>query len=260
MRTLKLILAYDGTNYVGWQRQTDRPTIQALLEAALADIEGRSVTVYGAGRTDAGVHALGQVASVRLTHPIDTPALVRALNAKLPSDIRVLHVEQVAEGFHARFDARSKTYRYRLVTGRVESPFEPRYVWHLPHPVDVPAMRAAGDVLRGRHDFAAFQTAAREGAPASTVRTISELTIGTERAPAWLTPTAFDRGDVIVFKVVGDGFLRHMVRVVVGTLVDVGSGRRSVEDVAAALDSRRRESAGPTAPACGLFLVRVDYP
>ena len=260
MRTLKLVLAYDGTNYAGWQRQTDRPTIQALVETALTEIEGDCVTVHGAGRTDAGVHALGQVASVRLTHPIGTTALARALNAKLPRDIRVLHAEQVADPFHARFSARAKAYRYRLATSAVENPFDLRYVWRLARAVDLPKMQAAGDLCRGRHDFAAFQTAAGEGGPATTVRTIIELGIGPERPSARLAPTAPVPGQVIVVDVVGDGFLRHMVRTLVGTLVEVGSGRRSVEDVAVALATCRRENAGPTAPASGLFLVRVDYP
>ena len=259
MRTFKLTLAYDGTDYAGWQRQHGAATIQAAVEAALRPLEGRSVTVHGAGRTDAGVHALGQVASVRLAHPLAPPALVRALNARLPPDVRALHAEQVADRFHARFDARGKVYRYRLAAGPVANPLDRRYVWHLPQPVDRAAMQAAGALLRGRHDFAAFQTAAGERGPGSTERTIADLRVVTEPGPAWSAPAGERCGGIIGVEVQGDGFLRHMVRAIVGTLVEVGRARRSVADVAAALASGKRARAGPTAPARGLFLVRVDY-
>ena len=260
MRTLKLTLAYDGTEYAGWQRQTDHPTIQALVEDALVDIEGHAVTLHGAGRTDAGVHALGQVASVRLTHPLETLQLGRALNAKLPSDIRILRVDEASDDFHARFSARGKTYRYRLTTGAAPSPFESRYVWALNQPIDVTSMRAAASQLCGRHDFAAFQTAASEGAPASTVRTISRLRVDTSATPEWLSAGDQPDRQVVTIEVSGDGFLRHMVRTIVGTLVEVGAGRRSTDDVGTVLGSRCRENAGQTAPASGLFLVSVDYP
>ena len=259
MRTFKLTLAYDGTDYAGWQRQDGAATIQAAVEAALRPIEGRPVTVHGAGRTDAGVHALGQVASVRLAHPLAPPALLRALNARLPPDVRALHAEQVADRFHARFDARGKVYRYRLAAGPVANPLDRRYVWHLPQPVDRAAMQAAGALLRGRHDFAAFQTAAGERRPGSTVRTIVDLRVVTEPGPAWSAAAGDRGGGIIGVEVEGDGFLRHMVRSIVGTLVEVGRARRPVADVAAVLASGRRARAGPTAPARGLFLVRVDY-
>ena len=258
MRTFKLTLAYDGSDYAGWQRQSGAATVQAAVEAALRPLEGRPVTVHGAGRTDAGVHALGQVASVRLTHPIAASALAGALNARLPPDIRVLLAEQVAERFHARFDARGKVYRYRLATGPVASPLQRRYVWHLPHPVDGAAMQAAGALLRGRHDFAAFQTAAGEGGPVSTVRTIDALRVVPQAGPDW-SAAGGGCGRIIDVEVAGDGFLRHMVRSIVGTLVEVGRGRRPAADVAAVLACRQRARAGPTAPARGLFLVRVDY-
>ena len=259
MRTFKLTLAYDGTAYAGWQRQPGAATIQAAVEAALLPVEGRRVTVHGAGRTDAGVHALGQVASMRLAHPIAAAALVRALNARLPGDIRVLRAEAARDDFHARFRACSKTYRYRLATGPVADPLERRYVWHLPHPLDCAAMQAAGELLRGRHDFAAFRTAADPTAPAAAVRTIADLRVVAERGPRWPAPAAGRGGDVIGIEVAGDGFLRHMVRTIVGTLVEVGRARRPAADVAAVLAARLRARAGPTAPARGLFLVRVDY-
>ena len=259
MRTFKLTLAYDGTDYAGWQRQHGAATIQAAVEAALLPLEGRPVTVHGAGRTDAGVHALGQVASVRLAHRLPPPALVRALNARLPPDVRTLHAEHVPDRFHARFHARAKLYRYRLAAAPVANPLERRYVWHLPHAVDCAAMQAAGALLRGRHDFAAFQTAAGENGPGSTVRTIADLRVVTEPGPGWPAPANDRSGGIVGIEVEGDGFLRHMVRSIVGTLVEVGRARRSVADVAAVLASGRRARAGPTAPARGLFLVRVDY-
>ena len=258
MRTLKLTLAYDGTGYAGWQRQADAETIQSLVEAALEPLERRPVTVHGAGRTDAGVHALGQVASVRLAHPIPPAALVRALNANLPPAVRVLRAATVSAGFHARFDARAKVYRYRLATGAVAHPLEQRYAWHVPQPLDLEAMRAAGRLLEGRRDFAAFQTAAAEAATASTVRHITVLRVAPETPPDWRPDAAADA--VVAIEIRGDGFLRHMVRTIAGTLVDVGTGRRPPASVAEVLASRSRAQAGPTAPARGLLLVRVEYP
>ena len=158
MRTLKLTLAYDGTRFVGWQRQAEGESIQGLLEEALARFEGAAVTVHGAGRTDAGVHALGQVASVRLTCGHDVETLARALNAQLPDDLRVLERRRGAADFHARFSARAKTYRYQMRSGGVASPFDRAFVWHLPERLDVDAMRTAAHGLVGRHDFAAFQS------------------------------------------------------------------------------------------------------
>ena len=257
MRTLKLTLAYDGTGYAGWQRQAGAETIQELLETALQPLEGRAVTVHGAGRTDAGVHALGQVASFRLAHAIGVKALPRALNANLPPAVRVLRAEEVSDRFHARFDARGKVYRYRLATSDVAHPLDLRYAWHVPQPLDLAAMQTAGALLEGRHDFAAFQAAAGEAATGSTVRRISALRIAPEPAPDWRPPAA--GSGIIGVEVQGDGFLRHMVRAIVGTLVEVGDGRRDAAGVAAALASRNRGLAGPTAPAHGLFLVRVEY-
>lgn len=257
MRNLKLTLAYDGTDYVGWQRQAAGRSIQGALETALAEIEGAPVTVAGAGRTDAGVHALGQVASVRLAHDIEPRVLARALNAKLPADIRVLGVDAVGAGFHARFSARSKTYRYWVSSGGVAHPFAARYAWHVAAPLHLDAMRAAGDQLLGRHDFAAFQSTGSQ--VRSTVRTLSSLTI--ERRPA-CGPEGMIGGTgaaLLTVEVEGDGFLRHMVRALVGTLVEVGRGRRAADDIASVLESKRRDRAGPTAPAHGLFLVRVTF-
>ena len=244
MRTLKLTLAYDGTRFVGWQRQAEGDSVQAAVEEALSRFEGAAVTVVGAGRTDAGVHALGQVAHARVSFQHDAATLRRALNAQLPEDVRVTSVEDALPEFHARFSARWKCYRYQLRNTLVASPFDRAYVWHLPERLDVPAMRRAADLLVGTHDFAAFQSV---GTPApDTTRTIRSSTL-------------IHEGPLLVYDVEGDGFLRHMVRAIVGTLVEVGRGWRDVDSVDALLSGGTRADAGATAPAHGLFLVRVDY-
>ena len=257
MRTLKITIAYEGTAYVGWQRQSNGSSIQGCLEAALAEIEGAPVAVVGAGRTDAGVHAIGQVASVQLRHQIAPDALLRAVNARLPSDIRVVTVEVSPESFHARFDATAKIYRYRVLHGAVVSPFDRRYGWHVGEPIDHERMVAAGRVLVGEHDFAAFQ--ATGSSTPSTVRTLFELTLS--RAPR--DPSCSVSGGagaaLTLIDARGSGFLRHMVRVIVGTLVEVGRGQRDPAAVEHALRSRDRGSAGQTAPPHGLFLMRVEY-
>ena len=251
MRTVRLTLAYDGTGYVGWQRQAIGRSIQGELEGALAELEGRPVTVNGAGRTDAGVHALGQVASVRLTRRIDADTLVRALNAKLPAAIRVLRAAEAAEGFHPRFGTKRKIYRYRIETGAVADPFLCRYAWRVSDSLDLDAMRSAAARLAGTHDFAAFQAAGTD--VASTVRTVHALAVEPQE------PGSFLEAPGLTITVTGDGFLRHMVRILVGTLVDVGAGRRTASAVAGALASCDRRQAGPTAPPQGLFLVSVVY-
>lgn len=246
-RNLKLILQYDGTNYVGWQRQGSGTSIQGLVEDALAPIAGERVTVHGAGRTDAGVHALAQVATVPFAGALDPVTLARALNAVLPADVRVLSVEDVAPDFHARFSATGKVYEYRIVNAPIVSPFLSRYVWHIQQPLDLEAMRAASMGLVGVHDFAAFQGAG--SIVTSTDRTIRRL--------EWEDGGGYDLP--LVMRIDGDGFLRHMVRNIIGTLVEVGIGRWAAWQVEAILNSRDRSQAGPTAPAQGLFLIRVDY-
>lgn len=259
MRTLKLTLAYDGTPFVGWQRQPNGVSIQALVEDALAPLEGRRVAIVGAGRTDAGVHALGQVASCRVATRLDVGSLRRALNARLPAAIRVLRVEEAPDGFHARYWARAKTYTYRALAGPIADPFLRALAWHVPHALDVEAMRAALAPLVGRHDFAAFQGAG--SAVRDTRRTLqcADLEETPWRGLFGDGQAAPDEGRLLVWRFTGDGFLRHMVRNIVGTVVETGLGRRRPDEMSALLASRDRRSAGPTAPAHGLTLVSVDY-
>jgi tRNA pseudouridine38-40 synthase len=262
-RTLKITLAYDGSFFVGWQRQASGTSIQGLLEEALSRIEGEPVTVVGAGRTDAGVHALGQVASVRMSRLMEPAALCRALNAVLPADVRVVTLEAVAQEFHARYGARTKTYQYAIVNGPTVSPFEWRYVWHISQPLDVDRMARAASCLVGRHDFAAFQSAG--SAVKTSIRTVmtSVLRRAGPGEPLWarshLSGTEREASTRLIYEITGDGFLRQMVRTVVGTLVEIGSGRLAPGEMDRIVASRDRRTAGPTAPALGLCLVRVTY-
>ena len=266
MPVVKLTLQYDGTEFVGWQRQAAGRSIQGALEEALGQLEGRAVAAVGAGRTDAGVHALGQVASATITRAIGPDALLKALNSMQPASVRVVAVEPVGSDFNARFSARSKTYQYRIRTGAVASPFDRHYAWHVRQPLDVAAMTQACERLVGHHDFSAFRSTGSD--VVSTRRTILEARLsepGTVNAPPQTAPCTVDfrwhleNEGWLLFEIRGDGFLRHMVRIVVGTLVEVGHGRRTPESVAAALESGRRADAGMTAPAHGLCLVRVEY-
>ena len=270
MPTFKITLAYDGTNYVGWQRQGAGTSVQGLIEEALRELEGREVTLHGAGRTDAGVHALGQVASCALEREIEADVLVRALNARLPLDVRVMSAEAVSPGFHARFHATAKTYRYRIHNADLMSPFDRHYAWHVFGALDAVAMDTAARILEGRHDFAAFQTG--PGTTRTTERTVarSRVTRSTLAAEDAMgrdgharavlrVPRVVRSGDVITYEITGDGFLRHMVRAIAGTLVEIGRGRWTIEEMREVLDSRDRGRAGPTAPAWGLFLVGVEY-
>jgi tRNA pseudouridine38-40 synthase len=244
MRTLKLTLAYDGTDYVGWQRQANGMSVQQRVEEAYVPLVGAAPSVAGASRTDAGAHALGQVASVTLDVEYAATAIQRALNIRLPPDIRVAGSVDVTPGFHARSHAKGKTYRYRMATAPILSPFDRRYVWHAPEPRDVDAMRRAAAAFVGRHDFASFQ--ARGSSILDTSRSIARCDL-------------VERPGEIVFDIEGDGFLRHMVRTMVGTLAEVGTHLRTVDSMSATIAARDRRSAGPTAPASGLTLVSVQY-
>jgi tRNA pseudouridine38-40 synthase len=244
VRTLKLTVAYDGTAFAGWQMQANQRTVQGLLEEALLAIEGTRVVVHAAGRTDAGVHAAGQVISFSLTSPIPCDALVRALNVRLDRDVRVMTAEEAPARFNARFDARQKTYHYAIYSAKVVPPPLRHFVWHVPQPLDVTAMNAAAGALIGEHDFAAFQASGSD--------------VITTRRELAASRVVFRDGQT-VYEVTGTGFLRHMVRNIVGTLVDIGRGRRPIEDMTRVLHSRDRAQASATAPPQGLTLVRVDY-
>jgi tRNA pseudouridine38-40 synthase len=264
-RTLKLTIAYDGTDFAGWQRQATDRTVQAAIEDALAPIEGSDrVVITGAGRTDAGVHAAGQVASVKLQAAMSIDTLQRALNATLPPDVRIMAVDEMAEDFNAQFAAKRKTYRYVLWSSGVVPPQLRRYAWHVPHALDIDAMNAAARELAGTHDFAAFQAAG--GDVVTTVRTVFQSQTARIESNASVRPVlsaagvlATAPGDLLIYEIVGSGFLRHMVRNIVGTLVDIGRARRTVDDMRAILASKDRGRASATAPPHGLTLWSVDY-
>jgi tRNA pseudouridine38-40 synthase len=263
VRTITLLLAYDGTDFIGWQRQAVGPSVQGAVEDALARIEGSPVAVAAAGRTDAGVHAAGQVASAEVTSVLDGRTLRRALNSMLPRAIRVLQVEDRDAGFHARFSAQSKTYEYRIVTGPVVNPFCQRYAWHVPFPLDGARMGEAAGLLEGTHDFAAFRSTGTD--VRTTVRRVLVSSVecislsAPDLSPGWAPLVAVPEGMLITYRVTGTGFLRHMVRAIVGTLVQVGAGRVQPAHIQALLEGGSRNAAGPTAPAAGLCLVAVDY-
>jgi tRNA pseudouridine38-40 synthase len=244
MRTLKLVLEYDGFDYCGWQVQPAVPTIQGVLERALDKILGERIRVDGAGRTDAKVHALGQVASFQCLSQIPAGALQRALNSTLPKDVAVREVQETPADFHARFSARGKVYTYRILNRPVRSPLRLRYVWYVPQALDVEAMRLAGAALQGTHDFSAFQGSGSE--VHTTERTLTEVSLSHD-------------GDEVVLQCAADCFLRHMVRNIVGTLVEVGHAARSPADVERILKGRDRRLAGVTAPPQGLYLLEVLY-
>ena len=245
MRTLKIVVAYDGTEFVGWQRQGKGVSVQGLIEEALTAIEGAPITLHGAGRTDSGAHALGQVASVRLAAPIDDDQLRRALNAHLPDSIRVTSVTTVADDFHARFSATGKAYEYRIWNAPTIPPFIRLYAWHVIEPLDLDAMREATTAIPGEHDFAGFRSA----------RSVNHTTVREITSAGWRTPGE----SLLVFDIAGKGFLRYMVRSLVGTLVEIGRGQRPASDMARLLANPDRSAAGRTAPALGLFLMKVDY-
>jgi tRNA pseudouridine38-40 synthase len=243
-RMWKLVLAYDGTEFHGWQVQPDRLTVQGLLRDALARIAGEDVLPQGSGRTDAGVHALGQVTSFALAAPIPEANLVRALNRILPAAIRVLSAERVADDFHARHSAQAKTYEYRIFRGTICPPWQARYVYALNTRLDVDAMQRCAAMILGEHDFTSF--AASDSDSRSNVRCLY--------ASEWM-----EEPDLLLYRVRGNGFLHHMVRNLVGTFLQVGRGNLAETEFPAILAARSRDEAGPTAPARGLFLVNVDY-
>jgi tRNA pseudouridine38-40 synthase len=247
MPQFKLTLAYDGTAYHGWQVQPEQRTIQGTIEAAILKLTGQTLRVTASGRTDAGVHALGQVASFSAQCRLNSNELCAALNALLPQDIAVLNAIEVSTGFHPIRDAVRKCYRYIIHNGSVRDVFARRYAWHIVQPLNVLAMQRAAEALLGTHDFSSFETA---GAPReSSVRTVSRLELRWEE----------DLPTKISLEIEADGFLYNMVRAIVGTLVEVGRGAQSEDWPASVLAARDRCAAGPTAPPQGLFLVFVEY-
>lgn len=246
MAHFRLTLEYDGTGFAGWQRQADgQRTVQGVLEAAVCDVCGGPGRVTGAGRTDAGVHAAGQVAGVEVGTALDPATLARALNARLPDDVAVVGLVAAPADFHPRFDARSKLYRYRIWNGRVRSPLRARFHHQVPQELDLARMGDGAAALVGTHDFASFQAAGSD--VADSIRTLTRAEV-----------TGCPRGEISL-ELEGSGFLRHMVRNVAGTLLQVGRGQRSAGELPSLLEARDRSAAGPTAPARGLVLVRVEY-
>lgn len=244
VRNIALTVSYDGSNYHGWQCQPRLATVQGVLSAAIERIVDHKIKLIGAARTDAGVHAMGQAVNFHTEKGIALDGLMRGLNGLLPPDIRITSVSAVAEDFHARYSARKKSYVYCILNRSVNSPFQGRYVWHYPYKLDVSLMHRTAKTLLGEHDFSAFKK--KEEIYKSTVR---EVTMAGVRR----------RGAMVYIVFEATGFLRYMVRNLVGTLVLVGSGKLGVEDFRAILASRDRVNAGPTAPPQGLFLRRVRY-
>lgn len=249
MRNLKLLLAYDGTEFSGWQIQPDAATVQGELASAIRRVTGEKVVPQGSGRTDAGVHALGQVATFAIQSPIPPENLAIALNDLLPASIRVLEAVEAPAEFHARKSARAKTYRYRIYRGAICPPFLTRYVWHYPYPLDEVKMSEVAAVLVGEHDFTSFAAVDPERGGDEEVSNVRRIFCSTwER-----------QGDEFVYTVRGRGFLHHMVRNLVGTLVLAGKGTLNASDLTRILEARSRSAAGATAPASGLCLVSVEY-
>jgi tRNA pseudouridine38-40 synthase len=247
MRRLRFQVAYDGTDFHGWQVQPALPTIQGLLEEVIGSIEGAPVQVEASGRTDAGVHALAQVAAVSLNNRIPPDNFRRAVNRLLPYTIRISQVRETEPAFHPRFDARRKTYEYRIYREEICPPFDRRYIYYHPYPLNEAALNTAAPVLEGRHDFTAFAASDdRDALGRSRVRTIFH--------------SAFSReGDLLVYRVTGSGFLKHMVRNIVGVLLETGKGNITEAGIHARLQPGCDIRPGPAVPASGLFLISVEY-
>jgi tRNA pseudouridine38-40 synthase len=244
MPTVKLVLEYDGSRYAGWQRQPDQPTIQEAVETAIFQLTQEVVSVIGAGRTDSGVHALGQVASFRIERHWTAREWLRGLNARLPEDIAVRSAAIVPDDFHARYAARRKLYEYRILNRGERPALDRAYLWHIHKPLNATAMQHAAMHLVGAHDFSSF-----EGTLTDNEDPICDLQrLSLEK-----------QGDRLTIHAYADRFLKHMVRAIVGTLVEVGHGKRTPESLTTILAAKDRTAAGRTAPPHGLFLLRVDY-
>jgi tRNA pseudouridine38-40 synthase len=245
MRTIKLMIEYDGTNYLGWQVQAKGLTIQGMIEEKLKHLTGGSVHLIGSGRTDAGAHAFGQVAHFKTRSEMDLRSIQRALNSLLPPDIAIKGIEETGEDFHARKQARSKVYEYRILNGAIRSAFLRGYAWHIPQKLDWEEVKRATQKLIGEHDFSSFRST---GTPTKTA--IREV-----------FRAEWKRGSdgLMQFEIEATGFLKQMVRAIVGTLVEVGKGKMGAGEFERILESKNRKEAGPTAPAHGLFLKEVKY-
>lgn len=271
LQNWKVTLAYDGTDFQGWQVQPGLPTVQGELQAALGRISGESPLPQGSGRTDAGVHALAQVASFTLRAPIPPENLQRALNRTLPPSIRISETSTVRGTFHARHSALAKTYEYRIFRGEICPPFLARYVFACPWDLEFEKLQAAACLFEGEHDFRSFaasdpdlagrerQSAAEEVESDPTLRIAPSSTKRTIFSSRW-EAQAHDAGEMLIYRVRGNGFLHHMVRNLVGAMIEVGRGQLAIEEVPRILEARDRSAAGPTAPARGLFLHSVEYP
>ena len=259
MRNIRLTLAYDGTDFHGWQRQPDKATIQGLIETAIKKVTGQLATLWGSGRTDAGVHAANQVANFKTTCPIPCANLVKALNDMLPAAVRVKEACDVPLDFHARYGAVSKTYRYRILLAPVASPFIARFVYHYPYPLDQKAMQRAARMLEGEHDFTSFAAArgpseGSDNGPAQGTHRRGNVRRLFSSRLRW-----HSKSSILIYEACGSGFLHHMVRNIVGTLLEIGRGKRQPEDIPRILAARDRTLAGPTAPPQGLCLWKVEY-
>ena len=267
VRNLRLTLAYDGSEFAGWQVQPGLATVQGTLASAIGRLSGENVLPQGSGRTDAGVHALAQVATFATESPIPLENWHKALNELLPAAIRVLEVKEVAADFHARKSACAKTYRYRIFRGAICPPFLARYVWHYPYPLNEAAMAQAAEIIVGEHDFTSFAAVDPErrlrddadenpdhGGHRGTQGNAEPSNIRTIFSSSWKR-----EGDEFIYTVRGNGFLHHMVRNLVGTCILAGKGTLKPEEMRRILEARNRSAAGPTAPASGLYLVNVEY-
>lgn len=244
MRNIRLVLEYDGTVYRGWQMQDNETSIQGMIEAAILNVTGENADLKGSGRTDAGVHALGQVANFTTESPIPAYRFKYALNNELPEDIRVMSSDEAEPGFHARFSATHKRYRYRVYTGEVERPMLRNYSYQFNYPLDIENMKHASNHFIGTHDFQSFK--GRRSVTKSTIRTINCIDISRS-------------GDLVDIWIDGQSFMRYMVRIMVGTLLEVGNGQRDEDSIQWVLQQKNRICAGHTAPAKGLFLEKVYY-
>jgi tRNA pseudouridine38-40 synthase len=247
MRRIRMTVSYDGTEYHGWQVQPGRPTIQSVLETVLAEIEGAGVKVAGSGRTDAGVHALAQVAAFTLVNPIPVDNLRKAINRLLPRDIRVLEVAEAAPDFHPRYQATAKTYEYRIHRNEICPPFEYRYVYHYPYPLDEARIFELAPLIEGEHDFSAF------------VAADDKDELGHSKIRRVFHSQASRLEDLLIYRVRGSGFLKHMVRNIAGVLLEAGKGNLTRTDIEKRLDPACAIPPGPSVPARGLFLVSVEY-